>query len=132
MKSTKFHTADENSLGRYVGINKSVRSSPPSPTGTKAGVGDSCGLFRMGDHRARSWSSRIPHAVRTGKSLSPIVNRFPGSPCERFSVYTTSVYPTENRESSHYTDNEGLEKHGYSYCPIFDKTRHSRRIWIKF
>lgn len=30
MKSTKFHTADENSLGRFVGINKSVRA-PPRP-----------------------------------------------------------------------------------------------------
>lgn len=30
MKSTKFHTADENSLGRFVGINKSVRPSTPT------------------------------------------------------------------------------------------------------
>lgn len=30
MKSTKFHTADENSLGRFVGINKSIRA-PPRP-----------------------------------------------------------------------------------------------------
>lgn len=30
MKSTKFHTADENSLGRFVGINKSIRT-PPRP-----------------------------------------------------------------------------------------------------
>jgi len=30
MKSTKFHTADENSLGRFMGINKSIRA-PPRP-----------------------------------------------------------------------------------------------------
>lgn len=30
MKSTKFHTADENSLGRFVDINKSIRA-PPRP-----------------------------------------------------------------------------------------------------
>lgn len=30
MKSTKFHTADENSLGRLVSINKSIRA-PPRP-----------------------------------------------------------------------------------------------------
>lgn len=29
MKSTKFHTADENSLGRFVSINKSVRPYTP-------------------------------------------------------------------------------------------------------
>lgn len=49
MKSTKFHTADENSLGRFVGINKSVRPSTPTVSRTKAGVGDSR-RFRLGDH----------------------------------------------------------------------------------
>lgn len=70
MKSTKFHTADENSLGRYAGINKSVRPYTPNPTGTKAGVGDSRGLFRTGEIIGRDFGVRDSLTGRKEKPLT--------------------------------------------------------------
>ncbi|KZC14064.1 hypothetical protein WN55_06562 [Dufourea novaeangliae] len=61
MESTRFHTVDENSLGRSVGINKFVHPSTPSRDGAGAGA-----VFLQTEHergsQGRSQESRERHA----------------------------------------------------------------------